>query len=137
MCAVAEEPTADNRQPSLKVIASICPILPDLARSCPILPSLRWLYASHPIDGNPLFSRGFHQFFESDTSPVVKTTTSISCTKWLANRKKMNLGQFGQKSPIGMAFRGRGLVFRGLRPRCYAQVGHDTIHVALGLGRIR
>jgi hypothetical protein len=31
MCAVAEEPTADNRQPSLKVIASICPILPDLA----------------------------------------------------------------------------------------------------------
>jgi hypothetical protein len=57
-----------------------------------------------------MFSRSFHLFFASDTSPVVKMITSISCVKQLSNAKKMISDQFGQKSPIGIVL-GRPVVW--------------------------
>jgi hypothetical protein len=64
----------------------------------------------------PCFSSGFHHFFESGTGPVVKMTSPMHCIKEPSNPKKLILGQFGQESPIGMAFGGRGVGLPGASP---------------------
>jgi hypothetical protein len=63
-----------------------------------------------------MFSRGFHLFFEMDTSPMMKMKASIRCVKWPSNPKKLISGQFGQKPPSGMAPDGRGVGLPGSSP---------------------